>query len=82
MKIVKTGDELVALDMRTSSYLGNNASGRLLWRRLAAGATAAELVALLRDAYRVDTDTAMRDAQAFLSQPTSRRHAAGASPSQ
>ena len=39
--------EVVAVDLETSSYLGANEAGAVLWRALAAGATKEELAALL-----------------------------------
>jgi len=63
---VEAGDELVALDLRSSMYLGTNASGRLLWRRLGADATAEELAALLCASYAIAPETAARDVTVFL----------------
>jgi hypothetical protein len=63
---VEAGDELVALDMRTSMYFGANASGRLLWRRLSTDASAAELAGLLSATYGLDAGTATRDVEVFL----------------
>jgi Coenzyme PQQ synthesis protein D (PqqD) len=63
---VEAGDELVALDLRSSMYLGTNASGRLLWRRLGTDATADELAALLCASYAIDPEAAARDVVVFL----------------
>jgi hypothetical protein len=63
---VDADDELVALDMQKSLYLGVNASGRTLWRRLATDASEADLVALLVETYGVAAEAAVRDVGAFL----------------
>lgn len=63
---IETGDELVALDTRTSMYFGTNASGRLLWRRLGTDVSAAELAALLSATYGIDAGAATRDVEVFL----------------
>jgi hypothetical protein len=58
--------EVVALDGRDSLYLASNASGALLWRCLAGGATREGLRDRLTDAYGLDRDTATRDVSVFL----------------
>lgn len=59
-------DELIAIDVRDSSYLSANDSGLLLWRTLAAGTTRDELVEALTSNFDVDAATAERDVDAFL----------------
>lgn len=59
-------DEIVALDVRSASYLTLNGTGALLWRMLAAGATRSDLVDALVDDYDVMPVTAAADIDAFL----------------
>lgn len=65
-------DETVMLDADRSRYLATNASGTLLWRALADGATRTELVDALVDAYAIDAAQAAADADAFLVELRSR----------
>jgi len=58
--------EIVALDVRAAEYIAVTGSGAGLWPSLAAGATHAELIALLVDRYDVDEATAAADVTAFL----------------
>jgi hypothetical protein len=60
--------EVVAVDLETSSYLGANAAGAVLWRSLAVGATKEELVALLVAEFGIDAKQAAADTDAFLAQ--------------
>lgn len=63
----RVDDEIVALHLETSMYLAINASGRLLWERLAAGgATRADLIAHLRAEFDLDEPRATADVDAFL----------------
>lgn len=59
-------DELIAIDVRESTYLSANGSGLLMWNMLAGGTTRAQLVASLVDAYGIEADTASTDVDAFL----------------
>jgi hypothetical protein len=59
-------DELVAIDVRGSTYLTANGSGLALWAALAEGATRDELVAVLTESYDVAAETAAADVDAFL----------------
>jgi len=61
-------DEVVAVDMKTASYLGANPAGALLWPALAAGATREELGALLVERFGIDEAQASTDVEAFLAQ--------------
>jgi hypothetical protein len=58
--------EIVALDLRESTYLSVNRTGTVLWPRLAAGATRDELIASLTASFDVDEESAGRDLDAFL----------------
>jgi len=60
--------ELVAVDMRTASYLGANPAGALLWQSLATGATRDDLVAALVERFGIDAEQAATDTDAFLAQ--------------
>ena len=59
-------DEIVALDLRDSMYLGINASGAILWPMLVEGTTRTSLVAELEATYEIDTETASADVDAFV----------------
>ena len=65
-------DEVVALDIESATYVSANASGRLLWRALADGATREELVASLVDEFGIDAERAAADVDAFLADLESR----------
>jgi len=59
-------DEIVILDMRASVYAGVNASGRVLWLRLAVGATEADLADELQRVYSLSPEVARTDVATFL----------------
>ncbi len=59
--------QVIVLDKRTWSYLSINDSGACLWREIARGATQAELIARLQEAYELDEQRATRDVDAFVS---------------
>jgi hypothetical protein len=59
-------EELIAIDVRESTYLTANGSGLVLWEALAAGATSEELAARLVAAYGIDPETAREDVQRFV----------------
>jgi hypothetical protein len=61
-------EEVVALDMETATYLSANASGRLLWRALAGGATREELVSCLVDEFEIDAERAAADVDTFIAE--------------
>ena len=60
--------ELVALEADSSLYLAANPAATLLWKRLATGATRAELCDALVSEYAIDRGLAERDVDAFLAQ--------------
>ena len=62
------GDDVVVLDLERSVYLKLNGTARLLWERLAANSTDAELTAALIEAFDVDTDRAAADVRSFLAE--------------
>lgn len=60
------GDELVVMHMGTATYLTINGSGKVLWVRLAEGATSEQLAETLSERYGVDADRSRADVQSFL----------------
>jgi hypothetical protein len=58
--------EVVAIDRRTANYLAVNPSGARLWSALSAGASRAELVGILVDAFELERDRAEADVDEFL----------------
>ena len=60
------GDEIVALDLRSSTYLSTNPAGTVLWRELERGSTRTQLVRALLDEFDVTPERAGVDVDAFL----------------
>jgi len=58
--------EIVALDFRTSTYLGVNKTGASVWQSLVEGATRDALVAQLEESFGLDRSRAEADLDAFL----------------
>jgi hypothetical protein len=56
----------VAVDLRTSEYVGINHTGAILWEDLASGATRDTLVQRLTDAYGVNPADAGVDVDGFV----------------
>jgi hypothetical protein len=61
-------DEVVAVDVASSTYVSANDSGTVLWQALTGGATRDELASLLADRFDLDADQAGEDVDAFLAQ--------------
>ena len=61
-------DEIVALDLGSSSYLSVNNTGAVLWPLVAAGTTEAAMVAELTARFDVDAEQARVDVEAFVEQ--------------
>lgn len=59
--VLPTGDKL-----KLNMMITLNGTGAFLWERLQAGATEADLVKALLDAYNVDEERATRSVQAFV----------------
>jgi hypothetical protein len=59
-------DEIVILHRGDWQYLTVNEAGTLLWRRLADGATRADLTSLLIAEYGIEETRAAADVDAFL----------------
>jgi Coenzyme PQQ synthesis protein D (PqqD) len=60
------GDNVVALDLTSSTYYSTNGTGTLLWELLSEGANRAELVNTLVERFDVGRETVERDVDAFL----------------
>jgi hypothetical protein len=58
--------EIVALDVRASTYLAVNATGASIWPALLEGATRDELVNRLQGRFEIDQSRAEADVDAFL----------------
>lgn len=64
--------EAVVLDIEQSVYLGTNASGGVLWRALAEGATRSQLGDALIENFDVDEPTAVEAVDSFVDACTQR----------
>jgi hypothetical protein len=64
----RAGDELLVLDLARSEYLSANATGSLVWERLAEGATRDELAQALVERFAVDEGQARADVDRLLEQ--------------
>lgn len=58
--------ETILLDLASSTYLGVNASGTLLWSALAEGTSRAAMVERLTSSFDVSAEQAAIDVDAFL----------------
>jgi coenzyme PQQ synthesis protein D (PqqD) len=61
-------DEILALDLERSEYLGVNRAGAVLWTALAEGADRKALIERLVAAEAVEPERAARDVEQFLKQ--------------
>ena len=66
-------EELVVLELSSTTYLMLNGSAKHLWLRLADGATSEELVTMLTDLYQISREQARTDTESFLSNLTERK---------
>jgi hypothetical protein len=64
--------EVLALDVDAATYIAANASGTVLWERLADGATREQLVEALVEAYEIERPQAETDVDAFVVELQSR----------
>lgn len=62
----EVGDELVVLELSSSTYLNLNGAAKHLWLELAYGATVGELVDSLTERYGIASDQALADSETFL----------------
>lgn len=60
------GDEIVILELSTSTYLTLNGTATHLWDGLVDGSTMAELAEILTMRYRITVDQARADVEAFV----------------
>ena len=58
--------EIIALDLKSSTYFSTNRTGALLWHAMVDGAAVADLVALLEKSFAVPQETARADVDAFM----------------
>ena len=58
--------EVIALGLESSTYFGTNASGSVLWRRLADGTTRGELIETLMTTFGLEEAQAQTHVDAFL----------------
>lgn len=61
------GDEVVVLELSTSTYLTLNGTAKQIWESLASGATLDALVEGLVDRYGITPEQARVDAESFVS---------------
>jgi hypothetical protein len=61
------GNELIVLELSSSTYLTLNGTARDLWEALVDGATIIELSEMLVNRYDVSADLARTDANSFVS---------------
>jgi hypothetical protein len=61
------GDEVVVLELSTSTYLTLNGTAKQIWESLASGATLDALVDGLVDRYGITSEQARVDAESFVS---------------
>ncbi len=60
------GDEIVALDLESSTYLTVSDVGATIWPLLAGGTTRGEMLEAILARFDVDAETAGRDLDAFV----------------
>jgi hypothetical protein len=60
------GDELIILELATSTYLTLNGSAKQLWLRLVPGASVETLAEMLVSTYGISFEQAESDTEAFL----------------
>lgn len=58
--------EIVALDLRSSTYFTTNRTGAIMWCALVEGSAVADLVALLKSRFDIDQRQAVEDVQSFV----------------
>jgi hypothetical protein len=61
------GDEVVVLELATSTYLTLNGTAKQIWDSLASGATLPALADGLVDRYGITSEQAQVDAESFVS---------------
>ena len=58
--------EVVALDLRTSTYFTTNRTGGIMWKAMVDGCSVDDLVDLLQSTFGIDKSRAAEDVTAFL----------------
>jgi hypothetical protein len=59
-------EQILALDTNSSTFFNTNRAGALLWSQLSEGRTRDELTSALVAEYKIDSETARRDVDAYL----------------
>ncbi len=59
-------EQLIILDLQSSTYVTVNRSARVLWERLELGATVEELAGSLLERYGISAEQADADARSFV----------------
>jgi hypothetical protein len=59
-------DEIIALDLVSSTYFTTNATGTLLWKSMLEGSTFQTLVDILVTSFEIPASVAAQDTSAFL----------------
>lgn len=62
----QTGDEVVALEIATSTYIAINGAGTVLWPALAEGTTRQHLIEQLVNRFSISPERAAVDVDAFV----------------
>lgn len=62
----QVGEEIVVLDLASSTYVSLNPVGATVWPLLAEGTSWGAMVGAITDAFEVDAETADRDLRAFV----------------
>lgn len=58
--------EVVALDLRSSTYFTTNRTGAIMWQAMIDGCSVNDLVALLQSTFGIDRSRAVDDVETFL----------------
>ncbi len=64
----RVGEEVVILDLRTSTYLALNPAGAILWEALAQGASRDELAGRIEAQFGLAREAALADVDTVLEQ--------------
>ena len=62
----EVGGEIIALNVKSATYISVNPSGGVLWKAVSEGATREELVDLLKEQFGLDDERAGADVDNFL----------------
>lgn len=65
-------DEVIALDLRSSTYIALNPTAAVLWQAMADGATESTLTARLVEVFDVEADQAAGDVRGFVEEMRTR----------